>query len=78
MSMSANVWDGQTLFLGTASAEILSKYPDGSVKRNASRETNKQLLIFITPTIIDQGGNRMHPGGALPIERTSPPQSPSK
>jgi hypothetical protein len=74
--MSANVWDGQTLCLGTSAEEILSKKPDGSIDRNASRDTIKQLLIFITPTIIDQGGNRIHAGDALPIER--PTQTPSK
>ena len=78
MTLNVNVWDGQTLFLGTASNEILSKKPDGSIDRSVSRDTNKQLLIFITPTIVDQGGNRMSAGDALPIERTSPAQTPKK
>lgn len=76
ISMSANVWDGQTLFFGIASEEILSKKADGSVERNASRDAKKQLLVFVTPTIIDQGGNRMSAGDKLPTERSNPPEAP--
>jgi len=37
----------------------------------------KNLLIFVTPTIIDPAGNRVHSEEDLPFAQTSiPPQRP--
>jgi type II secretory pathway component GspD/PulD (secretin) len=58
---TATVWDGQTLVLGNLSDETVVSAPDGTKLRQPSSGTKKKLLlIFITPTIIDQAGNRVH------------------
>jgi general secretion pathway protein D len=66
------VWDGQTLVLGGLVHEDVSKYKDkvpllgdlpyfGRLFRSESTKTiRKSVLVFITPTIIDAAGNRIH------------------
>ena len=63
LNTTVNVWDGQTVVLGGFISESLTRYPDGSEnKRPAPGLDQKQLLIFVTPTVIDQAGNRVQPG----------------
>jgi type II secretory pathway component GspD/PulD (secretin) len=45
--ITTNLWDGQTLVIG-------------SVTTNQLPEANNVRMVFITPTIIDPAGNRMH------------------
>lgn len=62
MTTSASVWDGQTIVLGNFSDQMLDAPPDlkGAPKASAKRQS-KQLLVFVTPTIIDPAGNRLNP-----------------
>ncbi len=55
-----SVWDGQTLVLGAPINEQ-------GRPAEAPGDGNKRLLLLITPTLIDQVGNRYpHPPGAIP------------
>src|SRR5262249_30862878 len=66
---SAIVWDGQTVMLGGLIAEDVSKQKDkvpflGDIpvlgrlfRSESSQTTKKNLVIFVTPTIIDPAGN---------------------
>jgi beta-lactamase regulating signal transducer with metallopeptidase domain len=80
VTTSATVWDGQTLVLGCSSDQTISKQADGSVEtKDFSDKERKQLLIFVTPTIIDQAGNRVHTDDEMPPGgQTVPPQKPAK
>ena len=61
MTVTANVRDGQTLVLiGPVTTEVIKK-PDGSTETKDVSSTQKKLLIvFVTPTLIDEAGNRLH------------------
>jgi general secretion pathway protein D len=87
---SAVVWDGQTVVLGGLISENVTKMKDkvpvlgdlplaGRFFRSESFATKKKnLLIFVTPTIIDPAGNRVHTDEELPFAQSSiPPQRPS-
>jgi beta-lactamase regulating signal transducer with metallopeptidase domain/type II secretory pathway component GspD/PulD (secretin) len=61
MSTSANVWDGQTLVLGNLSDESVVTEPNGAkLVQPIKNKKKKQLVVFITPVIIDPTGNRVH------------------
>lgn len=72
------VWDGQTLVLGNFPDKELTKLPNGKeALKDVSSESKKQLLVFVTPTIVDPAGNRVHVEEELPFARESvPPQQP--
>ena len=86
---SATVWDGQTIVLGGLIAENVAKTKDkvpilGDIpflgrffRSEASRQEKKNLVIFVTPTIIDPAGNRMFDKENPPYDpNTIPPQPP--
>jgi general secretion pathway protein D len=86
---TAIVWDGQTVILGGLITESVTKTKDkvpvlgdlplaGRLFRSESSATRKKnLLIFVTPTIIDPAGNRVHSDEDLPFAQSSiPPQRP--
>jgi len=80
VTTSAVVWDGQTVVLGGLIAEDVRKLKDkvpilgdipflGRLFRNESSATSKKnLLIFVTPTIIDPAGKRIHDMNNLPFD----------
>jgi type II secretory pathway component GspD/PulD (secretin) len=82
---SAIVWDGQTVVLGGLISENVMKTKDkvpvlgdlpiaGRLFRSESIMTKKKnLLIFVTPTIIDPSGNRVHNDEDLPFAQTTVP-----
>jgi general secretion pathway protein D len=87
---SCNVWDGQTVVLGGMISETITKIKDqipvlgdlplvGRLFQSESTDSQKQnLLIFVTPTIIDPAGNRVHNDDDMPFSRNSiPPQPPA-
>jgi general secretion pathway protein D len=87
---SAIVWDGQTVVLGGLISENVTKTKDkvpmlgdlplvGRLFRSESSMTSKKnLLIFVTPTIIDPAGNRMHSEEEMPFAQNAvPPQRPT-
>jgi beta-lactamase regulating signal transducer with metallopeptidase domain len=58
-SVSATLWDGQTLVInaGPSRDEQRKRKLDGTFTTNY---TDKALFFFVTPTLIDPAGNRMH------------------
>jgi general secretion pathway protein D len=89
VTTSAIVWDGQTVVLGGLTTEDVTKLKDkvpvlgdlplvGRLFRSESNQTKKKnLVIFVTPTIIDPAGNRMHSEDEMPFAQTGiPPQKP--
>ena len=86
---SAVVWDGQTVVLGGLITEDVTKFKDkipvlgdlpllGRFFRSESSSTKKKnLVIFVTPTIIDPAGNRFHSEDEMPFAQVGiPPQRP--
>jgi general secretion pathway protein D len=84
---SAIVWDGQTVALGGLLTDDSTKTKDkvpllgdlpylGRLFRSESNTTKKRnLVIFVTPTIIDPAGNRVHSEEDMPFANNSiPPQ----
>ena len=89
VTTSCVVWDGQTVVLGGLISEDIQKVKDkvpvlgdlplfGRMFRSESSSTSKKnLLIFVTPTIIDPAGNRLHSPEEMPFaQNTVPPQRP--
>ena len=86
---AVNVWDGQTVVLGGMLAETVTTIKDqvpmlgdlplvGRFFRSESKNAQKRnLLVFITPIIIDSAGNRVHSADEMPLSREGiPPQPP--
>lgn len=83
---SVNVWDGQTVVLGGLIADNISTRRDkvpvlGDVpllgrlfRSESSVKTKKNLLILVTPTIIDPAGKRVHDPEHLPFDPNTTPQ----
>lgn len=88
VTTSAIVWDGQTVVLGGLITESVIKIKDkipvlgdlplvGRLFRSESSSSEKRnLIIFVTPTIIDPAGNRVHRDEDLPFAQTSTPIQP--
>jgi general secretion pathway protein D len=86
---SCNVWDGQTIVLGGLISETITKISDkvpvlgdipflGRLFQSQSSDSSKDnLMIFVTPTIIDPAGNRVHTDDDLPFARSSIPTQPA-
>ncbi|MBK9138813.1 MAG: type II and III secretion system protein [Verrucomicrobia bacterium] len=80
VTTSAIVWDGQTIALGGLISESVIKVKDkvpvlgdapliGRLFRSEGMSSKKKnLVIFVTPTIIDPAGNRIHSEDALPYD----------
>jgi general secretion pathway protein D len=85
VTTSVIVWDGQTVVLGGLLAETVTKVKDkvpmlgdlplvGRLFRSeSSKSLKKNLMIFVTPTIIDPAGNRYHSEDEMPFAQTSIP-----
>ena len=84
-SAHVKLWDGQTVVLGGLKPRFydggkeVSAEPDYFVKTKAARgqpnEQDKELLVFITVTLVDPAGNRMHSDDEMPFaEKSVPPQ----
>ncbi len=84
-----NVWDGQTVVLGGLLSETVTTIKDqipmlgdlplvGRLFRSESKNTSKKnLLIFVTPLLIDPAGNRLHSEDQMPFAQSGiPPQPP--
>ena len=89
MCTSVRVWDGQTVVLGGLASETVKKIKDqvpvfgrlplvGSLFRSESKTAiKKNLLVFITPTLIDPAGNRLHTDEEMPFARDRIPSQPA-
>jgi type II secretory pathway component GspD/PulD (secretin) len=85
---TVNVWDGQTVVLGGLLAETVTTIKDqvpmlgdlplvGRFFRSESKSTSKKnLLIFVTPTLIDPAGNRLHSEDEMPFAQSAIPVQP--
>jgi general secretion pathway protein D len=86
VTTTAVVWDGQTVVLGGLIAENVTKNREkvpvlgdipllGRLFRSESSDsTKKNLVIFVTPTIIDPAGNRVHNPDNLPYDPNRLPE----
>jgi len=84
VTTSCSVWDGQTVVLGGLISDEVTKIKDkvpmlgdlpfvGKLFRSESSQTRKKnLIIFVTPTIIDPAGNRAHKDEELPFYQNVP------
>jgi type II secretory pathway component GspD/PulD (secretin)/tetratricopeptide (TPR) repeat protein len=86
---SVNVWDNQTVALGGLISSQVSSINDkvpvmgnlpfvGRLFQSQSKTTTKKnLMIFVTATIVDPAGNRVHSDDDLPFAQSAiPPQPP--
>jgi general secretion pathway protein D len=64
---AVNVWDGQTVVLG-------GTIQDSAASQNQSTNSQgKNMLVFVTATIIDPAGNRVHREEEMPFAKGSVP-----
>jgi len=86
---TVNVWDNQTVVIGGLISSQVQSQKDkvpvlgdiplmGRLFQSQSKTTlRKNLMIFVTATIVDQAGNRVHNDDELPFAQiSSPPQPP--
>jgi type II secretory pathway component GspD/PulD (secretin)/tetratricopeptide (TPR) repeat protein len=86
---STVVWDGQTMVLGGLISEDVRNVKDkvpvlgdlpflGKLFRSESKSTSKKnLIIFVTPTIIDPAGNRVNTDNEMPFSKNAVPPQPA-
>ena len=87
---TVNVWDGQTVVLGGLLSETVTTVKDqvpmlgdlplvGRLFRSESKSTSKKnLLIFVTPLLIDPAGNRLHTEDEMPFAQNAIPAQPAQ
>ena len=85
---TVNIWDNQTIVIGglisssTASTKdtvpVLGNLPViGRLFQSSSKTVSKKnLMIFVTATIVDPAGNRVHSDDELPFTQTAIPTQP--
>ena len=86
---TVNVWDNQTVVLGGLISSQIQNQKDkvpvigdlplvGRLFQSLSKTSvKKNLMIFVTATIVDPAGNRVHSDDELPfLQNTIPPQQP--
>ena len=86
---TVNVWDGQTVVLGgLITSQVVTEKDKVPVigdvpilgrlfQSQYKSSVKKNLMIFVTPTIVDPAGNRVHSDDELPFaQSTIPPQPP--
>jgi type II secretory pathway component GspD/PulD (secretin) len=62
MTTTLNLWDDQTAVLGGLPVE---NYVNGVVVKRKTKANGKEVVIFVTATIVDPAGNRVHSDGEL-------------
>jgi general secretion pathway protein D len=85
---TVNVWDNQTVVLGGLISSQVNTTKDkvpmvgdlplvGRLFQSQSKATTKKnLMIFVTATVVDPAGNRVHSDDDLPFAQNSIPQQP--
>ncbi len=85
---TVNIWDNQTVVIGglisSQVAETKDKVPVlgdipimGRLFQSQSKtSTKKNLMIFVTATIVDPAGNRVHSDDELPFAQSAIPPQP--
>ncbi len=86
---TVNIWDNQTIVIGglisSATASTKDKVPVlgdmplvGNLFQSKSKTiAKKNLMIFVTATIVDPAGNRVHSDDELPFAQTAIPTQPT-
>jgi len=89
ITATVNVWDGQTVALGGLIYSTISEQTDkvpvlgdvpllGRLFQSQTKSTTKRnLMIFVTATLIDPAGNRVHTDDELPFAQTGIPPQPA-
>jgi general secretion pathway protein D len=82
---TVNIWDNQTVVLGGLISSSTSSTKDkipvlgdipwvGNLFQSSSKTVlKKNLMIFVTATIVDPAGNRVHSDDELPFAQTAVP-----
>jgi type II secretory pathway component GspD/PulD (secretin) len=85
---SVNVWDNQTVVIGGLISSSVNSTKDkvpvigdlpliGRFFQSQSKNTvKKNLMIFVTATIVDPAGNRVHSDDELPFAQSTTPVQP--
>ena len=85
---TVNVWDNQTVVIGGLISSQVQSTKDkvpiigdvpmfGRLFQSASKATvKKNLMIFVTATIVDPAGNRVHTDEELPFTQSTIPGQP--
>jgi general secretion pathway protein D len=85
---TVNVWDNQTVVLGGLISSQVNSTKDkvpflgdipllGKLFQSESKtSTKKNLMIFVTSTLVDPAGNRVHSDDDLPFAQTQIPAQP--
>jgi general secretion pathway protein D len=85
---TVNVWDNQTVVIGGLISSAVQSTKDkvpvigdlpmvGRLFQSQSKSTQKKnLMIFVTATIVDPAGNRVHSDNDLPFAQTTSPAQP--
>jgi beta-lactamase regulating signal transducer with metallopeptidase domain/tetratricopeptide (TPR) repeat protein len=79
LSTEAIVWDGQTVVLSGLIAPETPAANGRTAGAGQNPSTKKNLIVFITPALIDQAGNRVHSDddeSMRVIANTIPPPNP--
>lgn len=89
VTTTVNVWDGQTVVLGGLvdstimetedSVPVLGEVPIiGRLFQSKTKvEQKRNLMIFVTATMIDPAGNRVHSDDELPFAQANIPPQPT-
>jgi type II secretory pathway component GspD/PulD (secretin) len=73
---TVNLWDNQTAIIGGIPE---TTHVNGSVFTGKPKASDKESLVFITATILDPAGNRVHADEELPFaQKGIPPQPQAK
>jgi type II secretory pathway component GspD/PulD (secretin) len=84
-----NIWDNQTIVLGGLISSSINSTKDkvpfladvpllGRLFQSQSKDTKKKnLMIFVTATIVDPAGNRVHSDDELPFNPVTIPVQPA-
>ena len=87
---AVNVWDGQTIMLGGLISESIAKLKDkvpvlgdlpllGRFFQSVYSYSDKEnLMVFVTATIIDPAGNRVHTDEEMPFAMNTIPKQPTQ
>jgi len=85
---TVNVWDNQTVVIGGLISSQIETTKDkvpflgdipvmGKLFQSQSKESiKKNLMIFVTATIVDPAGNRVHSDDQLPFAQNAIPEQP--
>ena len=75
VATTLNLWDGQTAVLAGLPE---ATYVNGSVVTAKPKTDDKELLVFITASIVDPAGNRIHADDELPFAQKGIPPQPTQ